>query len=236
MEKLKLNKISIRPEVSSIYDKVPFGPYRGVPLTFLYHFDIGYLKWLIENKDQICIREWDYIKELTTYQKKMFIPEKSLTKQNYFRIAEQFTSEEILQFLGGQPLVRNDYMVNDENNRKLKLFDISPIPPKLFDRTYISYHWSSFPKISGIWELEGFESTSKEWLIVNLKKTKDSVSTIPLVEDKLGIIANLGPAAKFKHKIVSDEYNLELFKEGELIKIETVVGADEKYHISKIED
>ncbi|MBA4299624.1 MAG: hypothetical protein C0433_05875 [Cyclobacterium sp.] len=223
-------------EVTSIYDKMPFGQYRGYPLTFIYQFDIGFLKWCIEKKELICIKEWDFIKELSTFQEKMYIPEKSDVKNNYQNVAEFFSDEEILRFLGGRPLETNDYEVNDANSEKLKKFGITPTPPKLFDRTYLSYHWSSFPRLSGTWEFEKFDKTSKGWIIVNLKKTSESRSSIELLNDQLGLIVNLGPLALFKDKVATTIFSADFFQQGELVTIEsnlTTKLAGEQYLICK---
>ena len=236
MQELQIKKIMLKPEVSSIYDKMPFGPYSGYPLTFLYHFDIGYLKWCIENKERFCIREWDYIKELSTFQEKMFIPEKSVVKENYRNMAEHFSNEELLRFLGGAPLITNDYEVNDANTEKLKKFGITPTQPKLFDRTYLSYQWSDFPRLSGAWEFESYENTTKGWVLINLKKTSESRSSIDLLNDKIGLIASLGPLALFKDKDVIDTLPVDFFEPGELVTIESnpiSKLADEKYLICK---
>lgn len=237
MEILEFKKFTPKPEVSSINDKMPFGIYSGYPLTFLYHFDIGYLKWCIENKEQFCIKEWDYIKELSTFQEKMYIPEKSVVKKNYRGMAELFSNEELLRFLGGEPQVTNDYEVNDENSRKLKKFGILPTQPTLFDRTYISIQWTSYPRLSGTWEFEGSEHTSKGWIVVNLKKGTDGESDIYLLNDRIGLIVNLGPLALFKDKDVMTTYPENFFQLGELVTIESNPATkmeDEVYLICKI--
>ena len=63
-----------KPQVSSIYDVMPFGDYEGVPLVVIFHQDIGYFRWCMEKFDNFCIQEWAYLKDVTTRNPKKFIP------------------------------------------------------------------------------------------------------------------------------------------------------------------
>jgi hypothetical protein len=210
-----------KPEVTSIYDKMPFSAYRGIPLVYIYHFDVGFLKWCIENREIFCIKEWDYIKELSTFNKKSYIPDKEFFRTQFYPnpVQEYFSDVEILRFLGGEPQDTNDWPVNDANTEKLEKFGITSEPPKLFDRTYLSYHWSFFPRLSGNWEFEGFEYTSKDCFLVNLKKTNESMSNLELRNNKLSLIVNAGPFALFKDKEVLTSYPEDFFQTGELVTI-----------------
>ncbi|MFC3415647.1 hypothetical protein [Algoriphagus hitonicola] len=223
--------------VTSIYDKMHKSWYKGVPISYLFQFDIGYVEWAIKNMEDFCVREYDFLVELSTFNKKTF-EMKHITHEtvsNYHTISQQFSDEEILVAFGGKQYFRK-LDVKSANESKLKALGLEPIRPKMFERSYLSYNRSSFPMLSGEWEFEEAFQSAKGSMMVHLKKTSSSYSSLNLIEDKLGMIVNLGPLASFKHGKVLEPYSYNLFTPGEIVSVETTSSAADssgRYLISK---
>jgi hypothetical protein len=224
--------------VTSIYDTMNVSWYSGVSVAYLFQVDIGYMEWAIKNMDDFCIREFDYLTDLSTFAKKTYemrhaAPE---TRKRYHELSEKLSDDEMLAAMGGHQYFRK-LDVKSANDRKLQKFGISPTPLKISDRTYLCYHRSSFPKLSGNWEFEQCSQSAKGSMVVFLKKTLESYSSMALLEDKLGLIVSLGPLASFKDKQVEDNYSFDFFEPGEKVSIETnsdFSSTVSKYLICKI--
>lgn len=226
------------PHVSSIYDVMPFGEYDGVSLVVVFHQDIGYFRWCMEKTDDFCIQEWVYLKDVTTRNAKMFIPPQhkyEFGQEVYDNLQEHLSDEEILAFLGGNSQVHNP-IFNSLNEKKLLRFGLEPQKPKLFDRTYISCFWFSYPHLGGTWEFEAFEQTSKSYAKINLNPTDDSKKPTNLISGKVGLIASLGPLATFKREKPLNNFPQDFFEPRELVNLETRPSPNqgEMYQISKL--
>lgn len=221
--------------VTSIYDKMHKSWYKGVPISFLFQYDIGYIEWAIKNMDDFCIREYDYMVELSTFNKKTFemkhIAHETVT--NYHTLSQHFSDEEILVAFGGNQYYRK-LDVKSANDQKLRELGLEHTPPKMFERTYLCSQRSSFPALSGKWEFEAYHRSAKGNMIIHLKKTPDGYSEKGLKNDKLGLIVNVGPMARFKNGQVLDSFDFDLLKAGEKVEIKTVDTPAYKYLICKI--
>lgn len=225
------------PRVTSIYDRMPFGVYQGVPLPVIFHQDPGYFRWCIENVDDFCIQEWEYLKGLPTRHKDYIHQEAKyeVGQAVFYMLIKEYSVEEILVFLGGYTKENNPY-VNHHNERKLEKFGIKPTTPKLFDRTYISTWWTDFPKLEGIWEFEGYERTSMGLALIKLKQTEFSQTNRTMINHKVGLVSGLETLILFRNWKTLKTLPQTLFQPGELVKLSTIwkIGQDEKYIISKI--
>lgn len=226
------------PRVTSIYDRMPFGDYHGVPLPVIFHQDPGYFRWCMENVDDFCIKEWEYLRSVTTRCQKGHIPKEfkhEFGQDVFYTLIKEFSVEEILAFLGGEGQEHNP-IINHQNERKLEKFGIKPSAPKLFDRTYISNWWTGFPRLEGVWEFESYERTSKGLALINLKQTEFSQTNRTMINDKVGLVSGLEPLIIFKNWKPLKTFPQSLFQPGELVKLSTVweLGREEKYVISKI--
>lgn len=209
--------------VTSIYDKMPFGKYEGLPLSFIFHFEPQYLEWCIREKPDFCIKEWDSLVELEHPTIKGYgkSKEKETAVYLYNQYSKDFSDDELLLVQGGGERATISQDVIQKNIEKLQKLGISPEAYKIPHRTYISSLWEPLPNLSGIWEFEGIGRTSKNHRFMSLVKTSESICSFSLINNRLGLIVDYGELVKVESKDIFQSFPEGHFEKGDFVEVKS---------------